>query len=333
MKNNRIALSVSLALALAGASSSAFAGIQVYGSYELGRLDSSNDADTLVPFAYDADVAGNPVKYVGHGDGMNHNMRLGMKFSVPAFVEFGTGRGEFADQAQFGTDSLGGACNVAPTLGLIDDCFNQANISQRVEMRNMELIGGWRFDIAGKTHISPYAGVRKVKVNDTRFVDYNYRDGFINTIQDESYFSEQGWVAGVRFVQDFAQFYLSAELQYARASGDRSRNIVDTESDTSPGGGGSELGSIEKAFPVTQTLTSNVVENITVRQRMGRIGIGRRFDFGGLPSNISLGYQVNKADGFDTRSTQDNAYTPGQLGSRDVELDRKGFFLRFEVNN
>lgn len=320
MNKNRIALSVSLALALSMSASSAFAGVQVYGSYELGRADSSNDADTLVPYAYDADVAGNPVKYVGHGDGMNHNFRLGMKFSVPAFVEFGINRGELADKAQFGVDSASGACNVEPTLGLIDDCWNQANISQRSELRNMELIGGWNFAITEKTHLSPYAGVRKIKVNETRFVDYNYIGGVSNRIEDESFFDEQGWVAGVRFVQDFSQFYLSAELQYARASGDRSRNIVDTE-----------YNSASKA--TTDTETANLVEDIDVRQRMGRIAVGRRFDFGGLPSNISLGYQMSKQDGFDTRSTEDNAYTPGQLGNSDVELETKGLFLRFEVNN
>lgn len=320
MNKNRIALSVSLALALSMSASSAFAGIQAYGSFELGRADSSNDADTLVPYAYDADVAGSPVKYVGHGDGMNKNFRLGMKFSVPAFVEFGIVRSELSDKAQFGTDSPSGACNVEPTLGLIDDCWNQANISQRVEVRNMEVIGGWNFAIGEKTHIAPYAGVRKIKVDDTRFVDYNYIGGVSNRIEDQAFFDEQGWVAGVRFVQDFSQFYISAELQYARADGDRSRTVLDTE-----------YTSATKATTDTQTAT--LVDDVEITQRMGRVAFGRRFIFGGLPSNISLGYQVSKQDGFDTRSTQDNTYTPGQLGNGDVELETKGVFLRLEINN
>lgn len=320
MKKTRFALGTWLAMTLSFAALPAIAAVEPYGSVEIGRAGASDAAGTRVPFAYDGSVPNHPVDSVGHGDGMRHQWRLGLKFTLPVFIEFESGDGVFAEKAQVGIDGAGGACKVEPALGLIIDCWNQANISQRVALRNTQLIAGWRFDVAARTRLSPYVGMRRVKFNDTRFVDYNFAGGFDNRISDESFFDDTGGVAGIRYSQDFNRFFIDAELQFARAHGDRSRAVSDVEY-------------LSAGNQITETAASDLVEAITVSQRMAHVGIGKRFDFSGLPANISVGYQRARATGFDTRSTASLFYAPGELGSGNVEIRSEGLSLRFEVGD
>jgi hypothetical protein len=319
MTNHRIARHIALVLVLFVTAATAHAGVHAYASVELAQIDTSNESGERLPYAYDNRLPGFPVATVGHGNGMHHEVRFGAQFGAPIFVEFGNSRSVLSEAAQTGVDGAGGACNLEPALGRILDCWNQANVSQRTELRNRDLIVGWRFDLAARTRLSPYAGWRRVRINDTRIVDYNFIGGFVNHIADESFFDERGWIAGLRASQDFAHFFLDAEVQVSRAKGQRSRELLDVETHTPTGA-------------VTATERYGYVDQVTVHQRMARLGIGKRFDLGGLPSNVSLGYRITRADGFDTRSTAQGRYAPGQLGSGDAEIETRGVFLRLEVN-
>ncbi|KFN41139.1 hypothetical protein [Arenimonas oryziterrae] len=319
-KNAIRRLQLASAVGLSLLASTAMAGPKFYGSVEFGRLSSNSGGDVV--FSYDNGQPSFPVSRTDLGDGNIRNLKLGFQLSSPLFIEFSQTNSHL-DQSAIsgpGVANTAGPCDISPTLGLFNDCFNRAEITRRYTSRNQDLIAGWNFDLTPAIKLSPYAGMRRMKYNERRLVEYRYIPGFNDSVTDFTSFSDIGWVAGARYEQNFTHFFISGELQYAHASDDRTRGIRDHRFHMNDGA------TVDDAEVF-------ITERRGVNNRMFRLGIGKRFLFGGQQAKVTLGYQEAYANGLDTRITNNNDYAPNALGSNNASAKARGIFVNFGINN
>ena len=336
MQKNIIARLIASALAL-GACGSALAGPSFYGAISYGQAVSSGD-DTINYALFDSTDTGNfsPLG-TDYGNSRMAGLKLGMRFENHLFLELAGSEMKF-DGAAAGGNGGTNDCTIAPSAGLIDDCFDDASIAFDSKIQNTDLVVGWTFSPTENWKLEPYAGLRRVKLNDNRVVDYTYDQlsgGFNDFITDSTSFNKTGAIAGLRVQRDFGQLFFSADLNYSHASGTRSRLITDTEYRV--GGGDGEVSSAGisiKAIPSGATVTDSeqvlVNENVSVNQWKARFAVGHQFKLSENNTfSISIGYNLGRASGFDTRDTNpavesETNFALGSLGNQNASLKTSG---------
>lgn len=340
MKKNTITQIISCALAV-GMSGAAMAGPQFYGAITYGAATTSGD-DTINYALFDSSntESFSPIG-TRYGNSELAGIKLGLRFDSKLFLELSGSQKNF-DGAGFGGNGGTEDCTITPSAGLIEDCFDDAAIAFDSEVRSTDLIVGWSFAPSDAWTLQPYAGLRRVEIQDKREIDYLYEQltgGLNNFIVDNTSFKKTGFVIGLRTERDFGQFYLSGDLAYSYASGTRVRSIVDTEYRF--GGGSIETsvplssgrrGSIKAIppnAPITDIETSTSREDISVTQWNARFAVGHRFKIAGDNKlSMSIGYNLGSVNGFDTRDTNpdvvDEGFTQGSLGDSNAKLRTRG---------
>ncbi len=335
------------ALALA-ASSASMAGNQFYGAISYGEATTNGD-DTINYALFDATCTDDYRPLGGEfGNSGVAKLKLGMRFENKMFLELAGDRVRF-DGTAFGGNGGTNDCTIAPSAGLIEDCFDDATLAFDSEVKNTDLVFGWGFNPSESWSLQPYIGLRRVDAQDSRVVEYLYDQttgGFNDFITDSSQFKKTGFIAGLRAEKTFGQWFYSGDFSYSRASGTRTRSITDIEY-TVDGGGEGEGDAVSafnttKAIPdgadITDTETSITRDNIAVRQWNARFAFGHRFKMSeNNHLSMSIGYNLGSVNGFDTRDTnpnvaEDTDFIPGSLGSKNAELKSRGFDLTIGWN-
>jgi hypothetical protein len=345
MKRNTISQVLGCALAL-GTSGAAMAGPEFYGAITYGEAVTSGD-DTINYALFDsADTGDFSPLGTRYGNSELAGLKLGLRFDSKLFVELSGNEKNF-DGTGFGGNGGTNDCTLAPSAGLISDCFDDAAINFDSKVRSTDLIVGWSFAPSDSWTLQPYAGLRRVEIEDKREIDYLYNQltgGANDFIVDNSSFKKTGFVIGLRAEKDFGQFFISGDMAYSYASGTRVRSIIDTEysfDDEDEGDVGSSALSAKSALrhgsikaipadaPITDTETSTLREDISVTQWNARFAVGHRFQIAGDNKlSISIGYSLGSVNGFDTRDTNsdvvDEGFTQGSLGERNAKLRSRG---------
>lgn len=348
MKKNAIAKFIGCALAM-GISGTAMAGPQFYAAINYGESTTSGD-DTINYALFDSANTGSysPLG-TQYGNSEIAGLQLGLRFDNKMFVELSGSRMQF-DGADFGGNGGTNDCTIQPSAGLISDCFDDAAIGFESEVKSTDLIVGWSFAPNEFWTLQPYAGLRRVEIEDNRAVDYLYDQltgGFNDFIVDNSSFKKTGFVLGLRTERDFGQFFVSTDFTYSYASGTRVRTITDTEYSFDaddeedaillPASLGRSFKAIPDGAPVTDTETLVTRDDISVSQWRARFAIGHRFKVSANNKlTLSLGYTLGSVNGFDTRDTnsdvEDEGFTQGSLGNRNAKLKPSGFDLTLGWN-
>jgi hypothetical protein len=346
MKKNNLTQILSAALAL-GMSGAAMAAPQFYGAITYGESDTNGD-DTINYALFDSANTGDfsPLG-TGYGNSELASLKLGLRFGKNMFVELGSARTQF-DGAASGGNGGTNDCNLSPSAGLIEDCFDDAAIAFDSEVKSIDLVFGWNFAPGEGWTLQPYVGLRQIEVEDNRQIDYLYNqltDGFNDFIVDNSRFKKTGFVVGVRSEKNFGQFFFSGDFVYSYASGSRNRTIVDTEYSFDDEDEESSavllrtLGSksIPPDAPITDIATLTTRDDISVTQWKARVAVGRRFKITGNNNlNMSIGYNLGSVNGFDTRDTntsvEASGFTQGSLGDANARLKSRGFDMTIGWN-
>lgn len=310
MKKNTLAKVITFSLALA-ASNASMAETQFYGAISYGNSVTSGDKD--IPYtAFDETNTSNyEVLTAPYGNSIYSDLKLGVRFNN-MFVELAGSQTRFDGAAGDGNSGTND-CTIAPTAGLIDDCFDDATIDFDSKIKNLDLVVGWTFAPTDTWKVQPYVGLRRVDLQDNRDVDYLYFGGVSDTITDDTSFKKTGFLAGLRVEKDLGQVYLSGEFNYSYASGSRTRFVTDTEY-TTPGG-------------VTTDFESDTfVQDISVRQWNARFAVGHRFAISeNNKMSLSIGYKIGRLNGFDTTNTNSSEFAAGSLGTSNASLSSRGF--------
>lgn len=311
MKKNTIVKAIAFSLALS-ASGASLAETQFYAAIGYGNSVTSGDEE--IPFtAFDPANTGDYVAVNSeYGNSIYSDIKLGLRFGEKMFVELAGSRTRFDGSALIGNGGTND-CTIAPTAGLITDCFDDASLDFDSEVENLDLAFGWTFAPKETWKVEPYVGLRQVRLNDDRNVDYLYTGGVSDAITDNTEFKKIGFLAGVRLEKDLGQVYFSADFNYSYASGSRTRYITDTEY-TTPGG-------------VTTDFEDAIYsDDISVRQWNARFAVGHRFAISeNNKMSLSIGYKVGRLNGFDTTNTNSDEFAAGSLGRSNASLDSSGF--------
>ncbi|WP_026802486.1 outer membrane beta-barrel protein [Arenimonas oryziterrae] len=321
MNRNTLALPLATGLGLCLMAPAAFASSPTfYGSIEYGHNDAS-DAEYVHEFSVDATgTQFAPLPGTDFDSGNSGALRLGLRFDAHLFVELAFNNAD----ADGGPNALAGAAStpcIAANNFNDDICSLNSRFSSDYESRNIDLIVGWTMQPGTRSTFSPYLGMRRMKFQDTRQgVDAISSGGNFGQVITTD-FSHTGWVAGLRFKQNFAtNWFFNAEVQQARANGDRNRVLSGTFTAPSPGN-----------------------RSLGVTQRMMRVAVGRNFKMGNGTGSLSLGYQDLSHGGIDTTqftstsggTTIGQTYVPNYaaIGDANADISMRGFFLSFGINH
>lgn len=296
-----------------GLSFPAVAAPSFYGSVEGGMTRAHND----LPWVANEDTLS--VQNTNYGDGETFGLNLGMKLDSPLLVELGYNQTTVENDDSIGAIvSGGGSCDVAPLLGLIDDCWDRGEISIEVERKNIELIAGWTLK-SGAFDITPYAGLRQQELTDSRKVNYLYDGGVSNFITQDIEVEGLGIVLGARVEQAIGQFFWGGDAQYAHMDVDRDMIIDDKEINT-PGG------------TLSQEMMLLASDSTTSLQYGLKVYGGMKFDLAGQEAKVSLGYAYQEnTNVLVTSNTSPVTYTPATLGNSSADLRTDTVFLTFGV--
>ncbi|KFN41138.1 outer membrane beta-barrel protein [Arenimonas oryziterrae] len=321
INHKKLTLSVFAALGLSlAASSASAANSHFYGSLEAGV---QNADDSAIPFSMDYPSL--RTRTTDYGSGRNVGLTLGYRFDNPLFIELSVSRDSLTNTTvQTDTRAIPAPPCGVPFEAAIPYCLASASLATRVDHNNVDLVAGWGFKATETVTFSPYAGVRRMKLQDERKIN-NVPLGapFTDRGVDISSFNEYGFLIGVRYDQEFKSFYLTGDLQHAQASGDRVR--------------GYHSALVDNTGATLIAVDHGITEDISVRQQALSFGIGHRFVFGGQPATINLSYQVQRGNGYDTRidtiAPSMAASFGGNRGVRNESVTTQGFMLSFGINN
>lgn len=318
--NRKLSLAVALAAALVSPAALA-AGF--YGGLEAAHVDSTGDRLPYGAIDYLDDAEDYIADHIGYGDGHRFGAHLGYAFENQLFVELAYSRSDTDNRRSLGENPLIDEdleCQVSPVQGSIGDCYNQAVAGLDFRDESLQLVLGRDFQPFERTTLSPYVGARRIRYDDQRQIEYNYNSfgsavsGYEVAMVDRIRFDDTGWVAGLRWEQQFAPLFLRVDLSFAAASGDRERDTF-------------EQRTFQDAPYDEESFSGS--EDVTVRHRDLVVALGRDFDVGGNTMTVMLGYRQREIDGLDTRNTNDDSFAVGELGRRDAAVDSNGAFLSF----
>src|SRR4249919_1968270 len=313
MIRNTLALSLAAGLGLCLMAPATFAAAPtLYGSVEFSHLKASG-AEYPYEFAVDATATNfTELPGVGFNSGDDRSLRMGLDFSSPLFVELAITHANLNGTAPALTGADSSPC-IASNNFYEADCSTTSNFTSNYRRSNTDLIAGWAFQLTPKTTLSPYLGIRRMKFDDVRegldTIPFSSDGVFQQTVA--THFSHTGWVAGLRFKQEFAtRGFVKAEIQQAHASGDRDHTLDGTLTDALPGG-----------------------SSVGATQRMWRAEVGFTFAMGPQRGSLSLGYQDLRHGGLDTTQftatdggpTLGSVYVPNYaaLGDRNDSLSMR----------
>lgn len=316
--NRKLPLATALVAALVSPAALA-AGL--YGGLEAARVDSTGDRLPYGALDTPGEAEGYVADHIGYGDGHRVGAHLGYAFENKLFVELAYSRSDTDNRRRLGENPLIDEdleCQVSPVQGTVGDCYNQAVAGLDFRDESLQLVLGRDFQPFERTTLSPYVGVRRIRYDDQREIEYNYNNfgsavsGYEIAMAERIRFDDTGWVAGMRWEQQFAPLFLRVDLAFAAASGDRERDRL-------------EIRTLADA-PFDEVIFSGS-EGVTVRHRDVMVALGRDFAVGGNTMTVMLGYRQRQVDGLDTRNTNDDSFAVGELGRRDAAVESNGGFL------
>ncbi|MDF1822154.1 MAG: hypothetical protein P1U64_11285 [Alcanivoracaceae bacterium] len=273
----------------------------------------TDKGDAALPAEYDEGDnilidATAPLSALGLGDS---GLRAGLRYqSSKTSTDESVGR----------YDDPASPCNISPTLGVKDNCWNQGSIDIETEATTLALYLETDMDVGERLTLTPRVGLVEVSFDEERDVGYLYEGGTSTLVDDDSSFSGVGLLLGADLVQQQEQFFWGAGLEMTQVSSTRRRDIVDLELQTPPGSF-SDLNAAQLKSDVTVT-------TLTIGAH-----IGKRFDLSGTPVDVVLAVDHQSMSNIlDTRNTQADIYPRGSLGDKNDSFDTLNYGIQVRTS-
>jgi len=206
-------------------------------------------------------------------------------------------------------------CNVEPLLGLIDDCWNEAQIDIDTELSSFTLYGEMDFALNDTMTLTPRAGIQKLDYSEERYIAYLYDGGVSNFINDDTTFEDTGIMLGTDFKHDLGSFFWGAGIELAFFDDEREREVYDVERDWPSG-------------TFSQDDRGSEKEDVKVTSMVIGLEVGKEFMISKMPLVVALNMDLSSLSNLvDTRNTQDNNFTPGERGERKEDFETLSYGL------
>ncbi|HEY9037261.1 MAG TPA: hypothetical protein VIM96_11180 [Pseudomonadales bacterium] len=264
-------------------------------SLDLGYVKSRSNVD--VPFAYNNNTGGTYHEGLGDGSLAGVTFRMPLDDTMGLSVRY---RGTALENDT--TISTGsGACDVGPTLGLINDCWDASHFKAETTTDQFDVVVDFQLAQEGSFKVTPFVGARYLQTSQDMYTDYYYDSGVSNYITNASDFKGYGLFAGVKTRMELSEsMYFSGTLSAGKVWGERDLKINDYELNTPPGTFSSA------AFAHTES-------NLNPWTAEVELAVG--FDLGDDAPTIEVGYQGNYVqDLIDTRNTNNDGAPANSIG-------------------